>query len=269
MSGSSFDVITRCGGEISGSTESGPIALIEIALPEVDITVQIAIDVDRYHHSLLAAVRSGKFALFTPATAHSLQTEPIPDALHTTPSMLISLADTKPLMGLLQQRVNLPLAEYRPVLMSRDEYDSQDEMIADFLDGACIPMGIAIQYRDTGTPSIVLIDSAAPDRASSPTAPPLAGRWRVMASEKRAALRLDSFDVDVPFRSWVIADPDPLVIRAGSAGSHHVMILTEPLSSDQHSAEKQWASGVSIWVEHVEALRSLLPRLEVDDPPQP
>ena len=40
------------------------------------------------------------------------------------------------------------------------------------------------------------------------------------------------------------------------------MLMREAPFDDQHLAETQWAEGISVWVEHVEAMRALLLKLQ-------
>jgi hypothetical protein len=83
-----------------------------------------------------------------------------------------------------------------------------------------------------------------------------------MSGGGKTGIRFDVFVEGGPFGSWLVINPDARIIRAGSSGSHHVMLLRESISHGQREAEKQWASGISVWVEQVEALRALLKDLD-------
>lgn len=259
--GHDFDVMTRCGGMIGGLDPS-PVALIEIAIPEVGLCLGLAIEVDKYRHSLLEGIRTRRLMLMDSKRSLALQSMPPREALSEGLSMVVPLADVSPLMGLLQQRVDLPMPIYRPISVDLNETNRQ-EVATGFIDGAAVPDAVAVQYREADKPSIVIVDADLPSRPE-PWSPetPLDGRWGSMAGNGKSVIRLDVFHKGEPFGSWLIMQPDPRIVRAGAAGSHHVMLMEEVLSKDQAEAERQWRAGISVWVEQVEALRALLKDLD-------
>jgi hypothetical protein len=258
--GHSFDVITRCGGGLPADASASPVALINIAIPETDLAIEIALGVDEYRHSLLEAVRSQQVMLLDTDTSIALQSMPSERAFAQGLSMGVPLTDTTPIMGLLQQRVDLPLPSYKPSSIRLTD-ENRGEAVDHFIRGAVVPRMVAVQYREAHTPSIVIVDGSRPERVSDdPDIAPLDGRWSAMSGGggAKSVVRLDVFHEGKGFGSWIIPSPDPRLIRAGASGSHHVMLLAEPLADDQVEAEKQWAGGISVWVLHVEALRALL-----------
>jgi hypothetical protein len=253
--GHDFDVMTRCGVR---ATEGAPLALIDIAFPEVGLAVEIAVDVDESRRSLLEAIRSQQLMLMDAERSVELQTGAAPDSRLKGFSIAVPLHNVTPLIGLLQQRVDLPLPVYRPVSHDVAGLDPS-KAIEEFARGAVVPQAIAIRYADTSSPTIIVIDPELPSWPDAYTREvPMDGRWGVMLGEKASVIRLDAFHRGEPFRSWIISDPDPQIIRAGAAGAHHVMLLTELLSSDPQDGKQQWDAGISVWVEHVESLRALL-----------
>jgi hypothetical protein len=259
QAGHAFDVITRCGVRATKDVpEDVPLALFDIAFPEVGLALEIAVNVDESRRSLLEAIRSKQLVLVDAERSIALQTMDPQDAVLKGFSIGVPLHDVTPLIGLLQQRVDLPLPVYRPVAHDVAERDPS-ETIEEFARGAVFPKAIAIQYADTSSATIMVIDPELPDWPDTYTREvPMDGRWGVMLGEKASIIRLDAFHREEPFRSWIIAAPDLQIIRAGASGAHHVMLLKQPLSSDPQRGEQQWDAGISVWVEHVESLRALL-----------
>jgi hypothetical protein len=259
--GRDFDVRTRCGGLVSDDPEESPLALIDLVIPETGMALELVLRVDSYRRSLLEAIRTRRLVIIDVLSARRLQTAPTYDAIGAGLSLQVTLSDVGPLVGLLQQRVNLPMPTYRAQELELAGLD-QAQVVRDFTQDAVQPAGLAIQYRDDGTPSIVIVDPDAP-KLSGTRETPLAGRWQVMAGEHMAVLRLDAFAGAAPTRSWLIVAPDTRILRAAASGSHHVAVVREALSQDQDTAETQWADALTVWVENVESVRTLLVRLDL------
>jgi hypothetical protein len=262
VAGHDFDVITRCGAATQDDPNQTPIALIDVAFTETAVAVELALEVDEYRHSLLELVRSRQLTIMDSDRSIALQSMPMARAMRQGLSITVPIGHLEPIMGLLQQRVELPLPVYEPLSLALDE-ENRPDAVGAFLEDCRLPAGVGVQYRADSSPSIVIVD---PDRPALPAGydrtEPLAGRWGAMAGGDRRAARLDVFAAGQRFGSWLLPETDPRVIRAGASGSHHVMLLKEALSGDQDEAERQWVDGISVWVEHVEALRSLLVALD-------
>ncbi len=160
-----FDVVTRCGVGIPSDAAASPLALIDIAIPEAGVAVEIPIEIDECRHSLLEAIRSRHVMLMDSETLIGLQSTSPEEAFAKGLSMVVPLADTAPLIGALQQRVNLPLPTYRPVAIELDD-SNRREALDTFISGALLPDRIAIQYRDTDAPSIIIADTDVPAQPS-------------------------------------------------------------------------------------------------------
>jgi hypothetical protein len=262
QAGHDFEVVTRCGVGMSGGAGEVPIALVNVAFMEVGLAVEIAIEADEYRNSLLELIRTRQLTIMDSDRSLALQSLPPAQAFRQGLSITVPIGNAEPIMGLLQQRVDLPMPIYAPLAVDLD-VDNRAEAVEAFLEDARLPAGMAIQYRDNSRPSIILVDNHLPPAPTGhePTKP-LLGRWGAMSGGGRAAIRLDVFAEDGRFGSWLVPEPDPRFIRAGASGAHHVMLLRESISQDQREAERQWAAGVSVWVEHVEALRALLKDLD-------
>lgn len=256
--GRSFDVVTRCGVGLADDGETASIALIAIAFPEIGLSIELVLDPRQYRDSLLNAIRSGKLMLIDEERSHAHVTLTGAEAATIGLGLVVPLADTKPLMGVLQQQLDFPRKEYQPnALELRDE--NREDVLEAFISDASVPDQIAIQYRETGTPSIVLCDRRLAKRTKlGDQDQPLQGRWAAMPSTAKSLIRLDVYRTEELFGRWLIFDPDPRIVRAGASGSHHVMLMPEKLSYEQDVAARQWEAGTSVWVEHVDALRAVL-----------
>ena len=261
QAGHEFDVVTRSGAGVLTDPDASPVALLSVRFTEADLVIELAVDVDGNRNSLVELVRTRRLTLMDDARSNALLSLPPTDAFKVGTSVSIPIDHVEPVIGLLQQRVDLPLPTYAPLATDLDD-ENREDALKSFVAGARAPRAVAVQYRDYGKPSVVIVDPKLPSMPEGAGAP-LQGRWGALCGSGKIALRLDAFLDGQPFGSWVIPDPGPQVVRAGAAGSHHVMLVREAIGDDQAEAERIWSEGVSIWVEHVEALRGLLSELDV------
>lgn len=265
QSGHDFDVITRAGMGATDNPQESPFALLDIAFIEADLAIELSVRVDDYRESLLALVRSRRLTLMDRERAHAFQTKSSARAVREGTSISVSFGDLKPIMGVLQQRIDLPLPEYAPLQLALTD-ENRADMVEAFLDRCRAPAQVGIQYRDEGPPSILIVDrDLPPEPFGYNQDTPMAGRWGAMAGGGRRVLRLDVYAGTQPYGSWLLPEASTKVIRAAAFGSHHVMLLHDALSGDQDQAERQWSAGISVWVERVEAVRSLIATLEDDE----
>jgi hypothetical protein len=270
--GEDFDVISRWGAAVDTECEEAPYALVDFYLPEVDIGVEIAIEVDRYPDSLLAGIRSGTVYLIDPELAGLLQKQDIAATLDEYKPLVLQLPDSKPVIGVLQQRFDFPREIYEPERRAVTPETHRAEVEA-FIAGAKAISLLAVQYNDAATPTIVIVEpSVSQIRAGLVHDAHLEGRWALLAGSERNVLRFDGFADGAALGRWLLPRPSETLIRAGASGAHAVAIIAERPSADQQEAERQWHEGIHLWVPHVEVFRALLlelPRDQSAPPPPP
>ncbi len=169
------------------------------------------------------------------------------------------------MIGVLQQRFDLPREAYEPERRPVTPASQRAEFGA-FIANANLVTTYAIQYRDEGTPTIVIVDPIVRKvRERIADDARLEGRWGLLDGDKRNLLRFDGFANGIEFGRWILSNPDESLIRAGAAGAHSVTLISERPSEDQEEAERQWQQGVHLWVPHVEVFRVLLLGLQSCD----
>jgi hypothetical protein len=256
--GEEFDVISRWGAAVDTEDDAAPYALVDFYLPEVDIGVEIAIEVDRYPDSLLAGIRSGTVFIIDAELSGLLQKCDIASTLDEYKPLALRLPDPKPVIGVLQQRFDLPREAYEPERRPVTPTTQQAEFEAFIVDANPVTT-YAIQYRNEGTPTIVIVDPIVRrlrDRIAGDAR--LEGRWGLLVGDKHTLLRFDGFANGIEFGRWILSNPSESLIRAGAAGAHSVALISERPSEDQDEADRQWREGVHLWVSHVEVFRTLL-----------
>jgi len=215
-------------------------------------------NVDKYSDSLLAGIRSGKVILIDLELALAMQKEDIWSVLERYRPLVVQPPDAKPVIGVLQQRHDFPREVYEPERRDVTPETSKAELYS-FIEDATIISGLAVQYYQDGTPTIVLVDPAVAEiREKLPEDAQPEGRWGLLAGGEHNVMRFDAFAGGVPLSRWLLFNPSESVVRAGASGAHTVMLLSERPNEDQQEAERQWRDGVPVWVPHVEVFRALL-----------
>lgn len=245
--GATFDVVSRWGAAIDNEEDETPLVLVDFYLPEVELAVEIAIDVDDNLDSLLVGIRSGTVVLVDEELSLAFQKTDIATAFAEYQPLVIQPPDPKPAIGVIQQRHELPVEAYQPERREVTPGTSHSEL-EQFIENTTVVLQSAIQYHRAGTPTIVLVDpGVAPLQAAiAPGAEP-EGRWALLAGDKHNVMRFDAFLAGRSLGRWLLFNPAEAVIRAGASGAHMVMLLAVIPSRDQETAEQEWQEGISVW----------------------
>jgi hypothetical protein len=262
--GEEFDVECRWGALMDADGTESPLALVDLYLPDVNLGVEIIIDADRYPDSLLAGVRSGTIYLLDPDLSQELQKRDISSAITEYRPLVIKPPDPKPVVGILQQRHDLPLETYQPEF--RDvTAESHNAEVCAFIERTRPITSYAIQYHPDGSPTILIVESALDEiREAVHEDAKLEGRWALLAGKEHNLLRFDGFADGHQLGRWLLPDPQPNLVRAGAAGPHIVVMTAEVPTKEQHHDRALWEQGLALWVSHVEVLRKLLLKLPAD-----
>ena len=157
--GEEFDVVSRWGALMDADGTESPLALVDFYLPEVNLGVEIIIDVDRYPDSLLAGVRSGTVYLLDTELSQELQQRDISSAIAEYQPLVIKPPDPKLVVGILQQRHDLPFETYQPEFRDVTPELHNNEVCV-FIEGTRLITSYAIQYYPDGSPTILIVESA-------------------------------------------------------------------------------------------------------------
>lgn len=256
--GEEFDVVSRWGLAMDESGEQPPVALIDFYLPEFDLGIEIGIDADDYPRSILAAVRSGRVLILDPESYERLQLEEEAGAyLDSIRPFGLSPADSKPLIGVLQQRFDFPLETYEPE--GGEITDGNREAVtAAFLRDARPIAGAGWSVRGDGPATIYLVDpGSAALRESGAEGETIEGRWGTMFGDDNKVALFEMVAGGRSIGRWLIPEPADGLIRVGSNGAHFVAVLASLEKDDQQAFEAQMQEAIVAWVPHVEALRRL------------
>jgi hypothetical protein len=254
--GEEFDVISRWGVAMDQSGVRPPVALIDFFLPEFDLGIEIGIDVDQHPKSILAAIRSQRVLILDTDSYERVQTEDEAAAyLESIRPFGLAPVDSKPLIGVLQQRFDLPLEHYEPESGEITEENREvvlDSMLADARAVAAFGWSV----RGDGPATIYLVDPTSSKlRRGLAEDAKVEGRWGAMAGDEHVALSFEVVADGLSIGRWLLLDPPDGLIRAGSNGVHFVAILESLDKDDQETAEAQMKEAIIAWVPHVEALR--------------
>ena len=256
--GEEFDVVSRWGAAVDKSGEHAPLAIVDFYLPEFELGIAIGIDVDEHPGSILTAIQSGLVLILDTDSYERLQmADKSGSLLEELRPFSVQPTDPKALIGVMQQRFNMPLQRYEPErIVLTDE--NRGEMIAKLFADARPVKGIGVSVRGDGPATIILAD---PDSASLrekiPEGAKVEGRWGIFAGEKHSIATFDAFADGLQIGHWVLPAMTEEAVRAGSNGVHWVAIVTELDSRDREKFEAEMGEAILAWVTHVEALRSL------------
>jgi hypothetical protein len=256
--GEEFDVISRWGVAMDKSDEHPPVALIDFYLPEFDLGIEIGIDVDEHPRSILGAIRSRRVLILDPDSYEQLQkAEEGGRFLESIRPFGLGPADSKPLIGVLQQRFDLPLDHYEPEWNEITE-ENREALASSVLEGARSVAGVGWSVRGDGPATIFLVDPTyARPRDDLPVDAKIEGRWGAMIGDLHAAVTFDAFADGHLLGRWLLLDPPDGMVQAGSNGVHFVAIVSSLDKNDHKATNAQMKDAVIAWVPHVEVLRRL------------
>jgi hypothetical protein len=256
--GEEFDIISRWGVAMDGDGEHPPLALIDFYLPDFELGIEIGINVDEHPGSILAAIQTGHVAILDTQSYERLQMEDEAGRyLDEIRAFSVSPSDPTLLIGVLQQRFDLPLDKYKPEWMELTD-ENRESAIAMFLADARLVDGIGISVRGDGPAMIILADSDA-DTLKGKVSPgaTLEGRWGALIGDQRSLVSFDLFADGELIARWVFAGLSEEVLRAGSNGGHFVAIVAELDTGDAEAFKARMSEAMIASVPHVEVLRSL------------
>jgi len=256
--GEEFDVVARWGAATDKTGEQAPLAIVDFYLPEFELGIAIGIDVDEHPGSILAAISSGLVIILDTESYERFQMADEPGVLlDELRPFCVQPTDPRALIGLMQQRFNMPLQNYEPERVELTD-ENRDELISKLFADARPVEGIGVSVRGDGPATIILID---PDSASLrqkiPEGAKVEGRWGALVGEEYSIATFDVFADAVQIGHWVLPEISEEVVRAGSNGVHWVAIATALDTENRDKFEAQMKAAISARVTHVEALRSL------------
>jgi len=256
--GEEFDVVSRWGAVVDKSGKHAPLAIVDFYLPEFELGIEIGIDVDEHPGSILAAIQSGLVVILDIESYERFQRTDESGALfEELRPFSVQPSDPRALIGVMQQRFNMPLQRYEPERVALTD-ENRDELIAKLFTDARPVKAIGVSVRGDGPATIILVDpGSAPLREKIPEGARIEGRWGVFAGEKHSIATFDAFADDLQIGHWVLPEINEEVVRAGSNGAHRVAVVTALDTGDRETVEAQMEKAISAWVTHVEALRSL------------